>query len=234
MLISSGIPASPRSSRHFAQPSPLAAGHCFARSPRLVESLEIVSRVCCETSPASMRIRSAASLTSSAGRGSAHDSSCRSTAHFAGSKCQREVHAAQQRAGVDPRVRLSSIAGRRLALIERHPELLQLAASGSASCTSAPVARTALTTNSNGVFTLARYASGAKNSGDVRMVRSHFAHVAIGLEERRRRAVDQRRRRRVRRRSARASFGGDEVRRRGLRREDVEHLARRRLRRRPP
>src|SRR5215471_6222940 len=41
---------------------------------------------------------------------------------------------------------------------------------GRASLMSAPVARTALTMNSNGDFTLARYASAERNSGDVRIV----------------------------------------------------------------
>ena len=43
------------------------------------------------------------------------------------------------------------------------------------------VARSALTTNSNGVLTFTRYESGERNSGDVEDRPHHLAQIAIGL-----------------------------------------------------
>jgi len=52
------------------------------------------------------------------------------------------------------------------------PSAASARTSGVACRTSALVARRALATNSNGVFTFARCASGAKNSGEVTIVRT--------------------------------------------------------------
>src|SRR5918995_1243858 len=62
--------------------------------------------------------------------------------------------------------------------------------------TSAPVARNALATNSNGVFTLARRTPGPKNSGADNNAHD-LAQVAVRLLESLRGAVDERLRRRV-------------------------------------
>ena len=103
------------------------------------------------------------------------------------------------------------------------PSCCSARTSGRASCTSAPVARSALTTNSNGVLTFARYASGDEEFGRGQDRPHHLAQIAVGVAEPRRGAIDERRRRRVADEAAR-QLGRDEARRRRMLREDVEHL----------
>ena len=83
------------------------------------------------------------------------------------------------------------------------------------------VARTAETTNSSGVFTLAAKYFGSKNSGDVMITRVDFAQVALRVEELLRRAIDQRRRRLVGDEPLR-ELERDVMRRRRMHREQVE------------
>ena len=124
------------------------------------------------------------------------------SSHRASRQRQREVHAVQQRARVDPRFRLVGIAGRRLAHVERHAERR------------APRRRRQLRVARLGAGRAHGRDDELERRLDLRAVglggeelgrghdRAHdLADVAVGLAESLRGPIDQRRRRRRRRRT---------------------------------
>ncbi len=72
-------------------------------------------------------------------------------------QAQRIIHPVQQRAGIDPRFGFVGVAGRRLALVKRLANARRSTARvGKGISTSAPTARAAEATTSNGVLIFAR------------------------------------------------------------------------------
>ena len=96
-------------------------------------------------------------------------------------------------------------------------------ASANVSVTSAFSARTALTTISSGDFSFACHAPSDRNSGRSEHRLEHGAQVAVGLGEGRRHPIDQRLRRIVGDEALRELLG-NELRRRWMMRQDVDHL----------
>ena len=135
----------------------------------------------------------------------------------------REIHPRDQRSGIDPRVGGVFVAGRRLALVERHAELLQRPVQRTRVVERRPGGPDRADHELEGRLGLGREGRRRQELGRCQQRAHHLAQVAVTGSESCRQSIDQRRGRRVADEPPR-QLGRHEPRRRGMRGEQVEHL----------